>query len=123
MSGKIESLSARLKEVKEERSELATKRSELWKEQTELERQLLDMLTEIGIDAAKTAIGTVRVTETVQPKVDDWQKVYDYVVESNQPYLLYKRLNSASYRELLQNGVQIPGTEPETILGIGLTKK
>jgi hypothetical protein len=123
MSGRIEVLSARLKEVKAERSDLAKQRATLWNEQAQLEQDLIDLLSEIGIDAAKTSIGTVRVTETIQPAVDDWQEVYDYIVEQNQPYLFYKRLNPAGYRELLDNGIIIPGTKPETVFGIGLTKK
>lgn len=122
MSGQIEQLSSRLKEIKAKRSELEAQRSELFVEQEDIEHQLLDILSELGLDAAKTSIGQVRITEKLVPKVDDWEQVYNYIVENNQPYILFKRISSAAYKELLNQGVQIPGTEPETLRGIGLTK-
>lgn len=123
MAGTIENLSARLGEIRKQRSDLATERSDLYKEQLEVEHELLDMLSELGLDAAKTQAGHVRINENIVPKVDDWEQVYQYVVENNQPYILFKRISSAAYRELLNQGIQIPGTEPETLRTIGLTKR
>lgn len=123
MSGRIEELSKRIKEIKAERRDLETQRKELWNELTLVETELMDLLNELGLDAAKTSVGTVRLTETIQPRVSDWEQVYNYVMETQQMYLFIKRLNAASYRELLQDGITIPGTEPETVHGIGLTKK
>jgi predicted nuclease with TOPRIM domain len=123
MSGKIEYLSERLREIKRERSELDQEKAVLWDELLGVEQELKDLLNRSGISAAKTRIGTVRLTEKLNVKVSDWQEVHDYIIAHKLPYLLHKRISTKAYEELMTLGVQIPGTEPETIYGIGLTSK
>lgn len=111
MTKSIEDLTAELSDLKAERKELSVKDKELSSMQTELEHLLLDRLGESGIESARTNAGTVSISRTIVPQVEDWEQVYDYIIDTNQPYLFYRRLNAASYRELLNLGTEIPGTK------------
>lgn len=118
----IDALAIELRGIKEKREAIKSEDSALYKTQRDLEHQILDKLQEVGVSSATTSVGNVRISETVQPKVNDWSAVNDYIVENNMPYLFQRRLTATAYRELLQNGIEIPGTEPTTITNLGFTR-
>ncbi len=118
----IDALAIELRGIKEKREAIKSEDSALYKAQRDLEHQILDKLQEVGVSSATTSVGNVRISETVQPKVNDWSAVNDYIVENNIPYLFQRRLTATAYRELLQNGIEIPGTEPTTITNLGFTR-
>ena len=118
----IDALAIELRGIKEKREAIKSEDSVLYKAQQDLEHQILDKLQEVGVSSATTSVGNVRISEIVQPKVNDWNAVNDYIVENNMPYLFQRRLTATAYRELLQNGIEIPGTEPTTITNLGFTR-
>lgn len=99
---------------------------ELKARKVELERQVMSML-EVGEKSAYVGVGTVSVKEEIQPKITDWDALYEYIKSNDAFFLMPRKINSAPYREALEasiNGLAdpIPGVEPVTIRKLSVTK-
>jgi hypothetical protein len=57
---------------------------------------------------------TFSVGEAIVPNAEDWEQIHAYITENNALHLLQNRLSVTAYRELLGQGVEIPGTVPFT---------
>lgn len=76
---------------------------------------------EVGEQLAFAGIGSVSIKEEIQPSVDDWDKVYEYVVENAAWYLLKRSINAAPFREAHNMGIGIPGVSPTTVRKLSAT--
>ena len=62
------------------------------------------------------------LTETVVPKIDDWDEFYSYIQENEAFHLLQRRPSTAACRETLEAGEQIAGVSTFTKRAISLRK-
>jgi hypothetical protein len=114
-------------QVRAEIAELELKHIKKLKERKAiLETQVLSML-EVGEKSAYAGVGSVSVKEEIQPKITDWDALYDFIKANDAFYLMPRKINGAPYREALEaanNGVAdpIPGIEPVTIRKLSVTK-
>ena len=112
----------RLTQIRAFRRQLAAE-DQRFKDEAE---QLEDQLVAIAVDSGSTRFGnneaTVIISEETVPTVNDWDALYTYIQENNAFHLLQRRINSAPWRELLELGQQIPGTEPTTLKKVNLRK-
>lgn len=58
---------------------------------------------------------TFSLTDEIVPKISDWDKIYPYIAENGYWHLLYRKLTARAYRELIEAGYQVPGTDPEVL--------
>jgi|ETNvirnome_6_100_1030635.scaffolds.fasta_scaffold40147_2 hypothetical protein len=100
-----------LKELLEKKQELDQKIKEknlevrsIKEEAQQVESELFEKMSREGIE--KTGIDgySVRITRDIFPQVEDWDTVFNYVKKNNMFNLLYKRINSVAFRELVDNG-------------------
>ena len=89
-------------------------------EQSIIDAQLLRALDDQGVDVTGNEKYRVSINEDVVPTVNDWDAVYQHVLEHKDFSLLYRRVNSKAYRELLELGEQVPGLSETTIRRINL---
>jgi hypothetical protein len=100
-----------LNEIREERRAIAARDKDLIKEWQKWELRMFIAADEQGMKQFASDVATATITVEVLPKVSDWQEVYKYIQENEAWHLLQKRISSASYRELQDAGIEIPGVE------------
>lgn len=86
------------------------------------EQALMSALDAQGTQFAGSTTHRASITETVVPTVTDWDQVEQYMLEQGALFLLQRRISAPAWRELLESGEPVPGTEPFTKRGISLTK-
>lgn len=83
---------------------------------------LIQKYTEVGTTTARGRMASATITETIVPTIDDWNLVQKYIMENDAMYLVYRRISSGPWRELLDTGEVVPGIEPFTKRAISLRK-
>lgn len=81
------------------------------KEQQVLEKELIEVLKEQGLNKISTDHGAVYLREKAVPKVVEWGAFHDYVAQNNYLHLLQRRVSVAGWKELHDQGVEVPGVE------------
>lgn len=112
----------RLYELRSEKHDLNEKIKLIGEEMSGLESQLFTKLDDEETIKACGKRAGVTITSSVVPNVLDWDAVHQYIVENQACYLLEKRLSAAPFRELLQMGTLVPGTEPFEKRSLSLRK-
>jgi len=77
-----------------------------------IEKKLLENLQSFGLDRISNHLGTVYISGQVVPNVVDWDAFYEYVGKTNSFHLLERRLTKTAFREMHENGEEIPGVDP-----------
>ena len=89
----------------------------------ELETQIATTLKNQGIDRVGNDTCTVSIkTETV-PTVENWDFVYQHILDTKQFELLQKRMSATAYRELLQLGMDLPGVTSTELTRVNFRSK
>ncbi len=112
----------RLVAIREERRRLKRLDSELSQSWRDLEALLINQMDAQGVTKASTDAGTATVSETVLPKVEDWDALYAHLKETDSLYVLQKRVSSAAFREQHEAGLTVPGISPFVNRQIALRK-
>lgn len=76
--------------------------------------EIIALMDEQGVSRTAIQSATVSISEQVMPSVTDWDAFEAYVLDNKALHLLQRRPATTAYRELLDAGVQVPGTEPFT---------
>jgi hypothetical protein len=109
--------------LKAEKKELESSIKDIKSDIDLLESQLLHRLEEEDTDTSAGKQATARRTELVLPVIEDWDAFEAYIKETDSLYLLGKRVLATGFRELLQQGEEVPGLRPYTKVSISLRKK
>lgn len=123
--GKILSLGSaidKMLEIRDKRTELSKQDKELKEEFDNLEAIVLQQLREQDTVQGRSKRATATVSEQLIATIEDWESFETYVKENDAFYLLAKRPANAAYKELLQQGVDVPGLKPFTKLSISLRR-
>lgn len=95
----------------------------LEEEENELKDLLIAHLTQQGVDqTAVRGVGSVSITESVVPSVENWDAFYSYIRENNAFYMLNRAPNSAAFREVITMGETVPGVAPFTKKNLSVKK-
>lgn len=94
------SLEAQIKEIDEEIKEL-----------TEAAMAGMDAQNTTKAEGRKASLS---ISSNVVANVLDWDQVWPWVAKNKAFYMIQKRMNDTSYRELLDMGKQVPGVQPFT---------
>jgi len=81
-----------------------------------MEAALLAALDELGIAGARGRAGSISVSESVVPQVEDWDTFYAFIRRHNKFELLERRASAGAFRELaaLRRDHSVPGCVPFT---------
>lgn len=98
------------RKLKDEKEQLAVRLKELNEQEAYLEQMIITRMTSEGLTKVSTEYGTASIGENIFPAVKDWDKAFPWIVK-NHPELLSKTVKSAPWRELVAEGVVVPGVE------------
>lgn len=84
---------------------------ELEGEKTQLETKLLQSMKSAGTDIVRGDTATVSISETVRPKIDDFEAFASFVLRKKAIHLFERRVAANAYREMKEslNNKPIPG--------------
>lgn len=105
-------LSRKLFDLKSKKAELNKEVKGLNPLIEELEKELLTKMREEGLPSISNDLGTVYISPQVVPTVINWDMFYEYVGRTNSFHLLERRLTTTAYREMIENGEEVPGVDP-----------
>lgn len=109
-------------QLREQKQGLESQAKKLKEQMDLLESAIINRLDvdETTMSRGKTA--SAILTETVVPKIDDWDEFYSYILENEAFHLLQRRPATTACRETLEAGEQIAGVSTFTKRAISLRK-
>ena len=122
MSESLKELSRLLKESKLRITEHNAKSKAETKIKEELEARLIAAMDAAGTTMVKNELGTFSRQSSIMPVAKDWEAIHQYVKENDAFHLLYKQILSATYREMIEAGEEIPGIDQYEKITISVTK-
>jgi hypothetical protein len=96
--------------------------TELKLRETATKEEILSILNEQGLNGAKGLTATAAITHKTVPLVTDWEQVYAFIRDQDMFALLQKRLTVTLWSALAEDGVAVPGTEPQVVTDLSLTR-
>jgi len=78
---------------------------------TEYEHRLINAMEAAGTTSVNNEYGGFFRQEALQPVAKDWELIYDYIRENDAFHILSKSIIASVYREMLEAGEELPGTE------------
>ena len=91
-------------------------------EETAMRAQIMEELDNQGTVKASGSMATCGLTSSVEPVVNDWDEVHEFIKTMDRFDLVQKRISAPAWRELLDSGVLVPGTEQMYVRDVSLTK-
>ena len=108
--------------LREEYRELQAEEKRLKALLDDNEQAIIDLLDAQGVTRSGIGPFSMSISETIVGNVDDWDSVYQYIVENDAFHLLQRRLANAAYKEILDGGEAIEGIEPFTKRSLNFRK-
>jgi len=107
-------------DIREDKRKLDKESKEMGARLDEIKGLIYAQLDEQGVD--RTAVDGISISksDTVVPTVTDWEKVEEYITQTNQLHLYQRRLSATLWREMMESGELVPGTEPFTKRDVNL---
>lgn len=81
-----------------------------------LDVEILESLEASGLEKTATKMGSVSINMSTVAQVTDWDEFLSYIYKKKYGHLLQRRVSDPAWRELVEQGVKVPGTT-------GFTKK
>lgn len=76
------------------------------------EGELLERMKAEGVEKTTGKGGTVSITTSVVADVVDWDDFLSFIYKKKYGHLLQRRVSDPAWRELVEQGVKVPGTQP-----------
>jgi len=76
-----------------------------------LEKEIIKSLKNDNLKRADSRSGAVILKKTIHANAKDWEKIYKYILKTKRFFIMQKRLSDTAYRELLDDGENVPGIE------------
>lgn len=92
------------------------------KAEQELEDHILRSFDKAEIEGARGSLCTASISRITIPTVKDWPTVFGYIAKHDAWDLLERRMARVAYRDRLEAGEVVPGTEPFVKVSLYLTK-
>jgi len=85
--------------------------------------EIIKELESTNAMGADVKAGSVKLKEEIMFSAKDWKKVWKWIFKNNSEDILQKRLSQPMLRELLEDGVKIPGLEKMTKKSLSIGRK
>lgn len=123
MSESLKELSERFVKAKNRVTDIGRDLAEAKKVKEDYENRLIQAMQAVGL----TQIGNQDITMSVRsdtvPNIKDWDAVYQYIHDNHAYHLLQRRMSSTAYKELVELGEVVPGTEEFDRISISTKNK
>jgi hypothetical protein len=108
--------------TRQQRLEITKQVDALKADEAKLRGTILQILETVGLAKASGHLATAGVKTSIEPSIIDWDEVHGYIREHDRFDLLQKRISAPAWRDLYNEGVTVPGTVPEEVIDLSLTK-
>lgn len=98
--------------LREKKRELEAGLKDLEGQIADIESSLMEQMGQQGVDKMSGAMATVSISTNTVAQVEDWDSFLAYVYKKKYGHLLQRRVSDPAYRELLEQGVKVPGVSP-----------
>lgn len=112
-----------LTQVRTDLKKLQEKEKEFKGRKMELEAKIVSTLKQQGIDRIGNDSCTLSIKEEIVPTVEDWDQVYQHLLQTKQFELIQKRMSATAFRELLQMGMNVPGVKATELTRVNFRSK
>ena len=112
-----------LNDSKQSLRELQAEEKTLKQSINELENRIILNLENQGVDRIGNDVCTVSIKKEIVPTVQDWDSVFQHIIDTGQFELLQKRMSATAYRELQQMGQEVPGVVATELTRINFRSK
>ena len=119
----MDELLTELTEVRTNLKTLQEKERGFKSRKMELEARIVSILKEQGIDRVGNDGCTLSIKQEFVPTVEDWDQVYQYLIQTKQFELIQKRMSATAFRELLQMGMTVPGVKATELTRVNFRSK
>lgn len=119
----MDQLLTELTEVRTNLKTLQEKERGFKSQKMELEAKIVSTLKEQGIDRVGNDGCTLSIKQELVPTVEDWDQVYQYLLQTKQFELIQKRMSATAFRELLQMGMHVPGVKATELTRVNFRSK
>ena len=119
----MDELLTELTEVRTSLKNLQEKERGFKSRKMELEARIVSTLKEQGIDRIGNDSCTLSIKEEIVPTVEDWDQVYQHLLQTKQFELIQKRMSATAFRELLQMGMNVPGVKATELTRVNFRYK
>ena len=128
---KLDELSRRLIEIRNERRDIKAMDKALSEEFDEITQTVKSILEEMGVEATRTAYATLSLNKKIVPSVHSWDEFEAFVKKRDALFLFQRRVSAAAWqemRELVQaelgdDSAEVPGTEAFEMLALNVRAK
>lgn len=86
------------------------------------EESIIHEMADQNLEKAAHNGVTVHAKKHVYAHVEDWNALWDFLIENRYTQLLERRVAVKAYRELLELGREIPGVVPNPIVKLSVTR-
>jgi hypothetical protein len=108
--------------LRAERLEIEKQAEEIKKQEAAIKEHIIATFSKADIDGAKGKVASASISRSVKCNVKDWPLVYEYIVDNAAFDLMERRINNKAYRDRMEAGEAIPGTESFDVVTLSLTK-
>jgi hypothetical protein len=108
--------------LRAERLEIEKLAEEVKKQEGALKDHIIATFSKADIDGAKGKVASASISRSVKCNVKDWPSVYAYIESHDAWDLMERRVNNKAYRDRMDGGESIPGTESFDVITLSLTK-
>lgn len=85
--------------------------------------RVLLLLQQAKLDGARSKSGSFSIAKKELPVVEDWVKLYKWVIQKKHPEIFQRRISTEFWADLLKNGVTIPGTSKFVKVSLSMRSK
>ena len=98
--------------LRAKKSELESAVKDLAGQLADLEAELLERMQAEGQEKVATKHGSASVSTSTVADVVDWDAFLSFIYRKKYGHLLQRRVSDPAWRELQEQGVKVPGTQP-----------
>lgn len=98
--------------LRENKRELEASIKDLDGKIADIESSLMEQMGSQGVDKMSGALATVSISTNTVAQVEDWEAFWTFIHKKKYGHLLQRRVSDPAYRELLEQGVSVPGVSP-----------
>ena len=108
----IGSLIDQFYDLRERKRELARELKEVEEQMADLEERVINAMDAQETDLSRGRRAKASISESEVPVVEDWDEFWIYVKQSDAPHMFERRPSVSAWRELREQGEEVPGTRP-----------
>ena len=110
------------KALRTKRLDLSHQVDELKKEETQLMNELIEVLSEQGVEGVQGKTCRVSLNPSIVPIVVDWDKLNKYILKNEALEFFQQRLSVTAVRDRWDAGEKVPGVKEDTKIKLKVNK-